>query len=195
MAKMSPKKRRSRVLKAMAERRRITAAGCWEWTGHVNSGGYGVYGAPIGKVHRLAYELFVGTIPHGGIVHHVCFNKLCFNPKHLMVATRQDHVTIHEALKKEALVRMKASDLIRFDEDDRKVLREASERLEELSEPYLAGRLAGLSGRVPAGSVSDEQHQRDCELAGCKHPALYDNGVQGWCARCRAVAFGGDDDE
>jgi hypothetical protein len=39
--------------------------------------------------------------------------------------------------------------------------------------------------------VSDEAHRHHCELAECKHPAVYDDGTQGWCARCRAVAFGG----
>jgi hypothetical protein len=43
--------------------------------------------------------------------------------------------------------------------------------------------------------VSDEIHQHHCEVAGCKHPAIYDlddgETAQGWCARCRAVAFGG----
>jgi hypothetical protein len=40
--------------------------------------------------------------------------------------------------------------------------------------------------------VSDELHLHHVALAGCKHPALYEEeGVQGWCARCRAVAFGG----
>jgi hypothetical protein len=40
--------------------------------------------------------------------------------------------------------------------------------------------------------VSDELHRHHVELAGCKHPAVYEeDGVQGWCARCRAVAFGG----
>jgi hypothetical protein len=39
--------------------------------------------------------------------------------------------------------------------------------------------------------VSDEAHEHHCRLAGCLHPAVHENGMQGWCARCRAVAFGG----
>jgi hypothetical protein len=45
----------------------------------------------------------------------------------------------------------------------------------------------------PAG-VIDEEHERHCVLAGCAHPAVYefpDGAIQGWCSRCRAVAFGG----
>ena len=56
---------------------------------------------------------------------------------------------------------------------------------------------AGLSltpGPVPV-PVSDEVHAHQCEVAGCRHPALYvferGEASQGWCPRCRAVAFGG----
>jgi hypothetical protein len=40
----------------------------------------------------------------------------------------------------------------------------------------------------------DAAHAERCELAGCSHPLLYESRggpVYGWCARCRAVAFGG----
>jgi hypothetical protein len=41
-------------------------------------------------------------------------------------------------------------------------------------------------------SVPDEVHRWRCEVAGCTHPAVHEAiCVQGWCARCRAVAFGG----
>jgi hypothetical protein len=49
-------------------------------------------------------------------------------------------------------------------------------------------------GPVPV-PVSDEVHAYQCEVAGCRHPAVHllEDGEtwQGWCARCRAVAFGG----
>jgi hypothetical protein len=44
-------------------------------------------------------------------------------------------------------------DLVRLDDDDRAALREASELLEGIGvvrASWLAGRLAGLAGRVPA---------------------------------------------
>jgi hypothetical protein len=43
-------------------------------------------------------------------------------------------------------------DLIRLTPQDREILREAAEALME-DEPYMAGRLAGLSGRVPDGAT------------------------------------------
>lgn len=43
-------------------------------------------------VHRAAYEIEHGPIPHGAQIHHVCGNKLCINPEHLQVArTAYDH--------------------------------------------------------------------------------------------------------
>jgi hypothetical protein len=50
---------------------------------------------------------------------------------------------------------------------------------------------------VPPLSVIDAMdaaHVEHCELAGCSHPVLYeslDGPTYGWCARCRAVAYGG----
>jgi len=37
---------------------------------------------------------------------------------------------------------------------------------------------------------TDDDHRRQCEVAACEHPAVYEQiGVQVWCARCRAVAL------
>jgi hypothetical protein len=44
--------------------------------------------------------------------------------------------------------------------------------------------------------LSDEVHEHQCKVARCRHAAVYvqEDGttVQGWCARCRCVAFGGE---
>ena len=43
-----------------------------------------------------------------------------------------------------------------------------------------------------AGPPSDAEHERHCEIAGCEHPAVHaEIGIQGWCDRCRAVAYSG----
>jgi hypothetical protein len=91
-------------------------------------------------------------------------------------------------------------DLIRLEDADREALKKASELVYE-TDPYLSGRLAGLSGRVSFPNdpnyveFSDEEHHKHCEIAGCKHPAVYEDedgmSMQGWCKLCRAVAFGG----
>ena len=63
------------------------ATGCWEWTACINpTGGYGqTRDAAQRKVyaHRLSYELFVGEIPHGLSIDHLCRVRRCVNPKHL----------------------------------------------------------------------------------------------------------------
>lgn len=62
---------------------------CWEWTGCVNSRGYGCVGVN-GKSklsHRVAYELLVGPIAPGLQIDHLCRNKACCNPVHLEPVT------------------------------------------------------------------------------------------------------------
>jgi len=51
---------------------------CWPWTGPPHNG----YGN-----HRATYELFVGPIPKGYSVDHLCEMKLCQNPAHLEAVT------------------------------------------------------------------------------------------------------------
>lgn len=65
---------------------RHTARGeCWEWNGYRDAEGYGytTFRAKRARVHRVAYELMVGTIPEGLTLDHLCRNRACFNPAHL----------------------------------------------------------------------------------------------------------------
>ncbi len=56
---------------------------CWLWTGARHNAGYGQYGKPARLAHRMSYEAFVGPIPDGLTVDHLCRNRLCVNPSHL----------------------------------------------------------------------------------------------------------------
>lgn len=59
---------------------------CWLWTGAVQSRGYGNFRSKL--AHRVAYEKYVGEIPKGLTLDHLCRNRLCVNPDHLEPVTQ-----------------------------------------------------------------------------------------------------------
>ena len=76
--------------------RSISPAGCWVWTGAVNSYGYGIIkiGGRAGRVercHRIAYSVFIGPIARGACALHRCDNPPCFSPDHLFSGTKADN--------------------------------------------------------------------------------------------------------
>lgn len=68
---------------------------CWNWTGLIDARGYGQmrlrYGDAARKAHRLCYEQFVGPIPEGLQLDHLCRNRLCVNPDHLEPVTNREN--------------------------------------------------------------------------------------------------------
>ena len=70
-------------------------SGCWLWTGYVYPKGYGVMGVggrKLCKVHRYSYERFVGPIPKGLQLDHLCRVRNCANPAHLEPVTNRENV-------------------------------------------------------------------------------------------------------
>lgn len=63
------------------------ASGCWAWVGYRDADGYGRLGTKV--AHRVAYELFVGSITADLEVDHTCFNPSCVNPAHLRLLPRR----------------------------------------------------------------------------------------------------------
>lgn len=62
---------------------------CWPWRASRTSAGYGQFrhnGRPQ-LAHRLAYETFVGPIPEGMTIDHLCRNRVCVNPFHMEIVT------------------------------------------------------------------------------------------------------------
>ena len=43
-------------------------------------------------LHRLMYECFVGSIPDGLVIDHLCDNARCCNPAHLAAVTQRENV-------------------------------------------------------------------------------------------------------
>jgi hypothetical protein len=67
--------------------------GCWLWDGPMQAKGYGQVRER--RVHRLAWEHWVGSIPEGAHLHHRCGVKACFNPRHLETLTPDEHRARH----------------------------------------------------------------------------------------------------
>ena len=70
---------------------KITSS-CWEWTRTLNYG-YGVFHFEYKRyrAHRFMWELHNGKIPKGLLVRHLCHNRKCVNPDHLMTGTNRDN--------------------------------------------------------------------------------------------------------
>lgn len=73
----------------MLERYFADANGCWNYTGHLNENGYGrIYAM---GAHRYYYIHFVGEVPAGLQMDHLCRNRRCVNPAHLEPVTAQEN--------------------------------------------------------------------------------------------------------
>lgn len=71
--------------------RRVELEGdCWAWQGSIAPNGYGKLGGSW--AHRLSYETFVGPIPEGLDLDHLCRNRGCVNPDHLEPVTRKENL-------------------------------------------------------------------------------------------------------
>lgn len=62
---------------------------CWLWIGLTNRDGYGriYYEGRMVLASRLSYSVFVGVIPDGKAIDHLCRVRNCVNPKHLEPVT------------------------------------------------------------------------------------------------------------
>lgn len=65
-------------------------SGCLIWTGSRNQKGYGRFNRL--QAHRFAYEAFVGPIPDGLTIDHLCRVRNCVLPAHLEPVTQAENV-------------------------------------------------------------------------------------------------------
>jgi len=69
--------------------------GCWESSYAKTPSGYrmmGIDNKKVMRIHRVAYEAFVGEVPDGLVLDHLCRNRGCCNPEHLEPVTNQENV-------------------------------------------------------------------------------------------------------
>jgi hypothetical protein len=68
--------------------------GCWEWQGRRQQGGYGLTGfqGRNQPVHCVMYQHFIGLIPAGMEVDHLCRNRRCCRPDHLEAVTHRENL-------------------------------------------------------------------------------------------------------
>lgn len=73
---------------------RIPECGCWVWEGSISGYGYGETWWNNSKkfIHVLMHELFVGEVPDGFKVDHLCRVRCCCNPEHLEAVTHAENV-------------------------------------------------------------------------------------------------------
>lgn len=78
-----------------------TETKCWNYTGYIDQNGYGCFGSVVGKrrypkrAHWFSYEHFIGERLDGMHIHHLCENKRCANPDHLVQLDPREHVNVH----------------------------------------------------------------------------------------------------
>lgn len=68
--------------------------GCLCWLGAIAPNGYGrmTVNGSSRLAHRIAWEHFVGHIPDGMTIDHLCRNRACINVAHMEVVTRGENV-------------------------------------------------------------------------------------------------------
>lgn len=71
------------------------SVGCIEWKKYIDSNGYGKMRLSSPRAnegaHRVSYKTFVGEIPAGMVLDHLCRNRACINPAHLEVVTQREN--------------------------------------------------------------------------------------------------------
>lgn len=80
------------------ERNIMIVEGCWIWLGAMTKGGYGLMTIRTNKrpavrcAHRVSYEAYIGSIPDGLTIDHLCRRTWCVNPEHMEPVTIKENI-------------------------------------------------------------------------------------------------------
>jgi Autographiviridae endonuclease len=119
---------------------------CWEWTGHLDSKGYGrlrVDGKTTGA-HRISWVLYNSPITSSDFICHRCDNPPCVNPLHLFKGTNIDNVRDAQSKNRYEKVGMPgtANPSCKLSQDDVMYIREHAQEMTgvELSKKFSISR-------------------------------------------------------
>lgn len=74
----------------------INTDDCWLFAGMINAYGYGrLWDVELGvsnTAHRVIYKMWVGKIPKGYHIDHLCRVRSCINPEHLEAVTIRENL-------------------------------------------------------------------------------------------------------
>ncbi len=67
---------------------------CWLWAGAITGAGYGALQAnhKYYLAHRASYMVFVGPIPEGKVIDHLCGTPRCVSPHHLQAVSVRTNI-------------------------------------------------------------------------------------------------------
>ena len=89
--------------------------GCWEFTGYINKGGYGVFKGYDNKnvlAHRFSYEYYVGKISENLEICHKCNHKKCVNYEHMRQDTKSSNCIDKLKAKNHSIQKLSVDEVI-----------------------------------------------------------------------------------
>ncbi len=87
------------VLDCLFRKFDLADSGCWLYRGYLTRGGYSLLRVDgVGRNrHVVSYETFVGPVPAGLQLDHLCRQPACFNPRHLEPVTPRENLLRSDA--------------------------------------------------------------------------------------------------